>query len=81
MGVGTDRTCRIELNTTECGLPFVVAIMMLTVVRFLSPGEERSVDVMKTLLSKNSCGTLSFESSVENLHLRYREPDVVMGRR
>ena len=49
---------------------------MLTVVRFLSPGEKRSVDIMKTLLCKNPCRTLSFESSVENLHLRNREPDI-----
>jgi hypothetical protein len=53
-----------------------VAIFMLTVVRFLSPGEERSVDIMKTLLGKNSSGTLSFESSVENLHFGHREPDM-----
>ena len=40
VGVGTDGTCRIELNTLEFGLPLLVAMFMLTVVRLLSPGEE-----------------------------------------
>jgi hypothetical protein len=53
-----------------------MAMLMLTVVGFLSPGEERSVDIMKTLLGKNSCGTLSFESWVKNLHLGHSEPDM-----
>jgi hypothetical protein len=62
---GSESRNRWNLQKELFELPLVVAMLMLTVVRLLSPGKERSIDIMKTLLGKNSCGTLSFESSVE----------------